>query len=133
MTGFRLITPIAAAIMAAMAGYAGPAAAQSADRVLIVYGDDPCPTSGSGEEIVVCARKPESERYRIPKELRAPSPSSANASWASRATSIEYAGRSGTNSCSPSGAGGWTGCYGEILRQAREEKAQAKAEGRKVP
>ncbi len=36
---------------------------------LEVYGDDPCPRS-SGDEIVVCARLPESERYRVPKPLR---------------------------------------------------------------
>ena len=34
-----------------------------------VYGDDPCPTGTEGE-IIVCAREPEEERYRIPKKLR---------------------------------------------------------------
>lgn len=33
---------------------------------LIIYGDDPCPASASGE-ITVCARKAEAERYRIPE------------------------------------------------------------------
>ena len=35
------------------------------DRIatLVVYGDDPCPRS-AGDEIVVCARRPENERYR---------------------------------------------------------------------
>ena len=48
-----------------------PASAEPPQRVfnLIVYGDDPCP-KGEGDEIIVCARKPESERYRIPKKLR---------------------------------------------------------------
>lgn len=36
---------------------------------LIVYGDDPCPASNDGS-ITVCARKDESERFRIPKPLR---------------------------------------------------------------
>jgi hypothetical protein len=35
---------------------------------------------------------------------------------------MEYVGASGTNSCTPSGAGGWTGCYAQMLRQAREER-----------
>ena len=34
-----------------------------------VFGDDPCP-KGVGDEIVVCARLPESERFRIPAPLR---------------------------------------------------------------
>src|SRR3546814_3491809 len=37
--------------------------------VLYTYGDEPCPEAGEGE-IVVCAQRPESERYRVPKELR---------------------------------------------------------------
>ena len=38
-----------------------PAQAEPPQRVfnLIVYGDDPCP-KGEGDEIIVCARKPES-------------------------------------------------------------------------
>ena len=49
---------------------AAPALAQQT-RVseIIVYGTDPCPRS-TDDEIVVCARKPESERFRIPEALR---------------------------------------------------------------
>ena len=131
MTGLKRFTPLAAALVAAIAAYAPPAAAQSGDKVLIVYGDEPCPTSASGEEIVVCARKPERERYRIPEELRTTDQSKpANSSWASRASSFEYVGRSGTNSCTPSGNGGWTGCYGELMRKAKEEKRQNKIQER---
>ena len=32
-------------------------------------------------------------------------------------------GRTGTNSCSPVGAGGWTGCTGQMLKQAAGDKA----------
>ena len=44
-----------------------PALAQGA-RIseIIVYGTDPCPRS-TDDEVVVCARKPESERFRIPE------------------------------------------------------------------
>ena len=53
---------------------AAPAHAESSapparTSTLIVYGSDPCPAGDDGE-IVVCAREPESERYRIPKKLR---------------------------------------------------------------
>ena len=134
MTGMKRLVPLLAVALAVPVFQAPPALAQGSERVMIVYGNDPCPTSGTGEEIVVCARKPETERYRIPEELRSSGPTSpANASWAARATSIEYAGRSGTDSCSPSGAGGWTGCYAEMMRKAKEERKAAAAERRDEP
>ena len=37
--------------------------------ILVTYGEDDCPESVDGE-IVVCARHPEEERYRIPKAVR---------------------------------------------------------------
>ena len=76
-----------------------------------------------GAEIVVCSRKAEAERYRIPEELRE-SFKGARPSWAERAQSIEYAGRGGTQSCSPVGPGGASGCYNKIVRQARGENKQ---------
>ena len=75
--------------------------------------------TGSGEE----------ERYRIPKELRREEiGSTKNESWTSRVRSIEYVGASGTQSCSPVGAGGFTGCFSKI---AKEAKAERKAMGDK--
>ncbi|MGE4429748.1 MAG: hypothetical protein AB7E05_03280 [Sphingobium sp.] len=116
---------------AAMLAISAPALAQtetagpSAERVrqVIVYGDDPCPASASGE-IVVCARQEEKERYRIPKELRETPDfgSTQNESWANRVQSIEYVGNSGTESCTPSGAGGVTGCFRQIAAQAKAER-----------
>jgi hypothetical protein len=122
-----LAIPAAMLAAAVVAGFpATEAGAQRNERVLIVYGNDPCPTS-NGEEIVVCARRPENDRYRIPEELRG-SVSKGQPSWSERAKSIEYVGRSGTNSCTPVGAGGWTGCWAELMRQAREErKANSRA------
>lgn len=90
-------------------------------KQVFVYGSDPCPAS-SGDEIVVCARMPDNERYRIPKELRTDPNSAAVQSWANRARSIEYVGAEGINSCSPTGAGGVTGCFAQIAREAKEER-----------
>lgn len=100
-----------------------PAAGPDAEKVkqVIVYGDDPCPTSDSGE-ILVCARLPDGDRYRIPKELRTDPNDPRVQSWANRAQSIEYVGRSGTESCSPVGAGGFTGCFEQLARAAKEER-----------
>jgi len=118
---------IAAAAFAAFAGLglAGPATAQANQNVLVVYGNDPCPTTKSGEEIVVCARKPEGDRYRIPEDLRTTNPG-PNDRWAERGRSIETAGANGSSSCSSPGSGAWTSCWARAMNQARDErKAQA--------
>ncbi|MEO1167481.1 MAG: hypothetical protein AAFW97_02095 [Pseudomonadota bacterium] len=98
-----------------------PVEAQNNVRMQIVYGDDECTTS-NGEIIVVCVRRDESERYRIPPELRDTRDLAANESWLARAQSVEYVGRSGTMSCSPVGPGGFTGCTDQLLRSARAER-----------
>ncbi|WP_243457051.1 hypothetical protein [Parasphingorhabdus cellanae] len=106
---------------------AAPAMAQdeAGDRVnqLVIYGDDPCPQS-TGGEIVVCARKAESERYRIPETLRDNPNDAKNEAWSERVRAYEYVGKDGTQSCSPSGAGGFTGCTQKLLKQAYAEKGQ---------
>lgn len=99
----------------------------TAERLVrvVVYGNEPCPTA-TGDEIVVCARRPDSERYRVPEELRdevVDDP--ANVSWAARAQSLEYVGRTGIQSCSTVGPGGFTGCWAEIMRAAREDRRAA--------
>jgi hypothetical protein len=99
---------------------AGPQDSEKVKQVF-VYGDDPCPAS-QGNEIVVCARMPDNDRYRIPKELRTDPNDPKVQSWANRARSIEYVGASGTDSCSPAGATGFTGCFAQIARAAREER-----------
>ena len=109
---------IAATLLAPLGLPSAPAVAQrnTNEQVLVIFGDDTCPRD------TICVRRSESERYRIPQELRPIVPSGQSNSWAARARSMEYAGASGTNSCTPVGAGGWTGCYQQMLRQAREER-----------
>ncbi|MEM8696998.1 MAG: hypothetical protein AAGE05_13340 [Pseudomonadota bacterium] len=112
----------ATALIGAMAVIpSAPAAAQNNVRMQIVYGDDECATS-NGEIIVVCVRRDESERYRIPPELRDTRDLAANESWLARSQSVEYVGRGGTMSCSPVGPGGFTGCTEQLLRSARAER-----------
>lgn len=108
----------------ALAAFAPAALAQSAPEPkvnqLIVYGDDECPVS-TDDTITVCARKDEGERYRIPPALRESS-SPSNEAWSNRVVAYETVGRSGTMSCSPTGAGGWTGCAGKLIDAAYAEK-----------
>lgn len=91
---------------------------------VIVYGNDPCAPS-QGDEIVVCVRQSEAERYRIPPNLRDNPNAPENQAWLNRARAIEYVGRSGTGSCSPTGAGGFTGCFAKIAADAKAERKQS--------
>ena len=118
--------PLIAAMPIALGlAFAAPATAQDAPEpkmnMVIIYGDDKCPESGD-DTITVCARKAESERFRIPEPLRTSS-SPSNEAWNNKVIAYETVGRSGTMSCSPVGAGGWTGCTGQMLKQAAGEKA----------
>lgn len=90
---------------------------------LIVYGDDPCPASADGA-ITVCARKDESERFRIPKPLRDNPNAAVNQGWTQRVKAYETVGAAGVNSCSPVGAGGATGCMAQLINSAYAEKKQ---------
>jgi hypothetical protein len=113
-----------AALLAAAPALAQAPAPEPKISTMIIYGDDPCPPS-TDDTIVVCARKPDAERYRIPEVLRGDPNDPKNQAWASRATALEYAGRSGIGSCSTVGPGGASGCFNQIVREARAERAGA--------
>jgi len=89
---------------------------------LIIYGSDPCPQSQDPNEVTVCARLPEDDRYRLPPNLRENPNDPGRQSWANRAIELSYVGRTGANSCSTTGAGGFTGCLGSLINQARAER-----------
>ena len=103
-----------------------PSAARPAEKLrqVVVYGRDPCPR-GEADEIVICARRPSSERYQIPRAVRDSAPGRGGTSWAARARSLEYVGRTGIQSCSTVGPGGHTGCWEQMMRTAREEREAA--------
>ena len=118
-----------AAAIAAFALPAAPAAAQVRNGTLVIYGNDKCPTNADGEEIVVCVRRGEQERFRIPKELRDVEPTRDGESWATRVQDNLNAGSSGIGSCSTAGVGGQTGCFIQRANAARaERRARREAE-----
>lgn len=113
-----------------------PAAADAAGGRtinLIVYGNDPCPKS-DGDEIVVCGRRPENERYRIPKELRKKEDRPSEVSWASRVAGLEDAQRfTRPDSCSPVGTWGLTGCWQQMMSNWHAERRQIQSEAASIP
>ena len=119
-------------LLFAGAAIAHPAAAQNADTAnaekinqVIVYGDDKCEPSNP-DEIVVCNRLPEQDRYRVPQIFRGGDPlDPRNQAWLNRVTAMERVGRFGTDSCSPAGLGGFTGCTQALLAGAKAERQAA--------
>jgi len=116
--------PGLAIALAGAGALATAAAAQAPEREasVIVYGDDPCPAARDEDEIVVCARRPEDERYRIPAPLRRGT-ELRERSWSSQAMQLEDAQRDGRpNSCSVVGSFGQTGCTQQMLRNWTAER-----------
>ena len=119
----------AAAILGGMAFATPPATAQSAaQRVaeITVFGSDPCPRS-TDSEVVVCRRLDERYRYRLPDSYRPSGTLQQRQSWANKARSIERAGRTGIQSCSPVGPAGYTGCLDQMIRASKAEVAEEAA------
>jgi hypothetical protein len=120
-----------AATAAAAGGFAAlpaPATAQQGNIAeIIVYGNDPCPRS-TDDQVVVCARRPENERYRIPEKLRPSGTRQQTEAWAKKARVIETVGATGINSCSPVGPAGYTGCLTQVIREAREQRKQSNSD-----
>jgi hypothetical protein len=126
-TALYAAAALAAAIPTGPATGQGDSAQEKVNRV-VIYGRDPCPR-GTGDEIVVCARRPESERYRIPEAVREGSDNPENDSWAVRAETIEYVGRTGIQSCSTVGPGGVSGCWEQMVRAWRADRRVGAAPG----
>ena len=136
-----LLAPFAAALSATVA-LAAPAAEGARNSPpahvelrVAVFGNDPCPT-GAGDEIVVCARLPEAERYRVPKRLRdeKAAAKATEQAWGARVRDIDATGDDQRpDSCSAVGSGGQTGCFQKFMRDARAQKAADAAAASDVP
>lgn len=120
----KLALPLIAPGLLAASALATPAMAQDADTKInqvFITEDEECPAS-TETTIVVCGRL--EDPYRIPKELRQ-SESRAAEPFEERVRTYEMMTDSGIQSCSPTGAGGFTGCTQQMIREAYGEKAMA--------
>jgi len=113
------------AISLVLGTLAAPSAAPAQQRLLTIFGDDKCPTD------TICVVAPENERFRIPAPFRERLKSPASTSWAVRSQATLAEGKTGANSCSTVGPGGWTGCFMEQMRTSAEE-AKAREAGQTV-
>lgn len=109
------------AMLAALAP--APALAQPVEdqrrevRQVIVFGTDPCPPS-TDDVIVVCARRPETERYRLPPGTQPPNPADRRSNF-ERDRELREVSATGTDSCSAVGPGGQTGCLQQQINRSR--------------
>src|SRR5437588_9132760 len=122
MTRLMIILATGTAIAGGLAAIPAPAEAQAGNAIaeIIVYGNDPCPRS-TEDQVVVCARRPEGERYRIPEKYRPSGSRQETEAWARKSRVLETVGSTGINSCSPVGPAGFTGCLTQVIREAREQ------------
>lgn len=102
-----------------------PATAQSGGNQaeVVVYGNDPCPRS-TDDQIVVCRRRPETERYRLPKNQQLQGTRQQRESWSQKSQALTTVGKTGTGSCSAVGPGGFTGCVTQQIQQAKRESQE---------
>ena len=106
-----------------------PADAQVAPlrtREIIVFGTDPCPRA-TDDAVVVCARRPEKDRYRLPEALRPTGPPQLSQSWAARSKALATIGSTGPGTCSNVGPGGTDGCALKEIQQGLAERAEQDA------
>ena len=104
------------------------ALAQAPMAEVIVYGNDPCPRS-TDDDIVVCSRRPEEERYRLAPNLRPSGTRQERSSWANRAQDLKDVGATGIGSCSAVGPGGSSGCLVQEINRAMRENEEAAEQG----
>jgi hypothetical protein len=131
-----LVAPLAIALLLPAAA-ANAADAPPPERTvsLVVYGNDPCPKKADNE-IVVCAHRPDNERYRIPKELRKKEANEtlSETSWASRVAGLDDAQRfTRPGSCSPAGSWGQSGCFQQMIGQWAAARQQMRSEAASIP
>ena len=81
-----------------------------------------CSAPQQGSEVVVCVRRGERSRYRVPDPPERFDPDGAKASVARERSGWIEEGDAGTGSCSAVGPGGWTGCMIKEWRRQRQQR-----------
>src|SRR4029079_5959849 len=120
-----LMSAAAVVVSGGFAALPAPVVAQAAPNIaaIIVYRSAPCPPS-TDDQVVVCARRPEAERYRIPPNMRQSGTPQEMESWARKSQSLSTVGATGINSCSPVGPAGYTGCLMQVIKEAKGQPKQ---------
>ena len=81
-----------------------------------------CRQTGEAEEIVVCGRRDQDERYRLPIRPDRFDPKGPVDSVSRERHRLVQEGDSGIGSCSTDGPGGWTGCFHRNTKRRCEQE-----------
>lgn len=124
MRSLRIMLAVAA-VTGGLTTISEPATAQQGTTAeVVVYGSDPCPRS-SDDQVVVCSRRPETERYRLPKNQQLQGTRQQRQSWANKSQQLMTVGNTGTGSCSAVGPGGREGCLTQQIHQEKQAAREA--------
>jgi hypothetical protein len=80
-----------------------------------------CPEA-TGDEIVVCGRRDEAERYRLPIRPDGFDPKGSVPSVSRERHELIQEGNAGIGSCSAVGSGGFTGCFHQNTKRRCEQE-----------
>lgn len=106
---------------------------QPRQKLLTIYGNDPCPKSADPDEIVICTRLPDEMRFRVPEAVRNDTgPPLAPADQNRKLLLGDGTGSAGggIGSCSAQGPGGGTGCNRVLQDQYRDARRKGEVPGR---
>ena len=130
----RLMIILAAGAVGGLSAVPAPAFAQGVPTTseITVYGTDPCPRS-TDSAVYVCNRRPETERYRLPKNQQLQGTRQQRESWANKAETLSTVGNTGTGSCSAVGPGGFTGCLTQQINENRKANREQQQDNTPPP
>lgn len=101
-------------------------------RIVTVFGTDPCPKATDPDEIIVCTRRPDDERDRIPAAVRQPraKPPGVDSGGNRNILLGDGAGGAGGSigSCTAIGPGGSIGCTQQQIDAWRAERREPQTE-----
>jgi hypothetical protein len=104
-------------------------------RLVTVFGNEACPTPASSDEVVVCARLPESDVYRIPERLRKAETRTSVLTQNRSLLLGDGIGGAGNSigSCSAVGPGGMTGCNNRQVEAWAEDRTNRMGYNEQTP
>jgi hypothetical protein len=114
----QVMVPLASAAAQSTEGKVAGYIAEAAKKFTVL----PKCEAGPGGEIVVCGRRNEAEKYRLPIRPEGFDATGPRDSVSRERHRLIQEGDSGVGSCSTSGPGGWTGCF----HQQRKRQCQQK-------